>query len=54
MGKVVQRRMLKGNNDFDNILAFAWKTRAPFQVNEWDNNIFHFLFEDAEDGRKVL
>ncbi|KAH7864429.1 hypothetical protein Vadar_029522 [Vaccinium darrowii] len=53
VGKIVQGRVLKAPV-LANILAAAWKTRAPFQVDEWGSNVFHFRFEDAEDRRNVV
>ncbi|KAI8013328.1 hypothetical protein LOK49_LG05G02142 [Camellia lanceoleosa] len=31
------------------IVKGAWKTRAPFSIAPWNDNLFLFTFEDAED-----
>ncbi|KAH7848349.1 hypothetical protein Vadar_001727 [Vaccinium darrowii] len=53
MGKIVQGRLMKAPV-LANILMAAWKTRAPFQVDEWGSNVVHFRFEDAEDRCNVM
>ncbi|KAG5553066.1 hypothetical protein RHGRI_011056 [Rhododendron griersonianum] len=37
-----------------NICTAAWKTRSPFTVTSWNNNIFLFRFEETEDREMVL
>lgn len=37
-----------------NVCNIAWKTRAPFSVVPWGNNIFLFRFEEAEDKDHIL
>ncbi|KAG5536301.1 hypothetical protein RHGRI_023918 [Rhododendron griersonianum] len=36
------------------ILNSAWRTRAPFKVEDWNNNLFLFRFESEEDKVNVL
>ncbi|KAL7184403.1 hypothetical protein ACSBR2_026540 [Camellia fascicularis] len=36
------------------IVKGAWKTRASFSIAPWNDNLFLFTFEDAEDRRWVL
>ncbi|KAG5527023.1 hypothetical protein RHGRI_028083 [Rhododendron griersonianum] len=52
VGKVIQAKTLSASV-ITNILTAAWKTRAPFRVSDWNNNIFLFQFEDPEDKRLV-
>lgn len=37
-----------------NICNTAWKTRAPFSVVPWSNNVFLFRFQDAEDKASII
>ncbi|KAG5522535.1 hypothetical protein RHGRI_034634 [Rhododendron griersonianum] len=37
-----------------NICTTAWRTRSPFSVTSWNNNIFLFRFEEAENREMVL
>ncbi|KAH7865785.1 hypothetical protein Vadar_011170 [Vaccinium darrowii] len=37
-----------------NILKVAWKTRAPFHIDDWNNNVFLFRFENGEDRKTVI
>ncbi|KAF7131646.1 hypothetical protein RHSIM_Rhsim09G0090900 [Rhododendron simsii] len=53
VGKVIQTKILNASI-ITNILAAAWKTRAPYQVSDWNNNVLLFRFEDSEDKRLVL
>lgn len=53
VGKVIQAKTLNASV-VSNILMAAWKTRAPFQVSDWNNNVFLFQFEDPEDKRLVV
>lgn len=53
VGKVVLPKSLKAPV-VANILAAAWKTRAPFKVEDWSNNVFLFRFENEEDKDNVL
>ncbi|KAF7146318.1 hypothetical protein RHSIM_Rhsim04G0150700 [Rhododendron simsii] len=53
VGKVIQSKVLNATI-ITNILAAAWKTRAPYHVSDWNNNVFLFRFEDPEDKRLVM
>ncbi|KAI8571721.1 hypothetical protein RHMOL_Rhmol01G0141500 [Rhododendron molle] len=53
VGKVIQTKILNASI-ITNILAVAWKTRAPYHVSDSNNNVFLFHFEDSEDKRLVL
>ncbi|KAF7139162.1 hypothetical protein RHSIM_Rhsim07G0116500 [Rhododendron simsii] len=53
VGKVIQTKILNASI-ITNILAAAWKTRAPYHVSDWNNNVFLFHFEDSEDKRRIL
>lgn len=37
-----------------NICNTAWKTRAPFSVVPWNNNVFLFRFQDAGDKASII
>lgn len=52
VGKVAQNKSLAAPI-IQNILMAAWKTRAPFHVVDWNNNVFLFQFENEEDKRDV-
>lgn len=41
VGKVIQVKRLSAII-VQNILVAAWKTRAPFHVVDWSNNVFLF------------
>lgn len=53
VGKVALAKNLKAPV-IANILASAWRTRAPFKVEDWNNNLFLFRFENEEDKVNVL
>lgn len=53
VGKVFQGKNLKASILAD-ILKVAWRTRAPFYVDEWNNNVFLFRFENEEDRRNIV
>ncbi|KAH7834156.1 hypothetical protein Vadar_013244 [Vaccinium darrowii] len=53
VGKVVHGKAIKAPV-FANILNVAWRTRAPFHVDDWSNNTFLFRFEDMEDKSNIL
>ncbi|KAF7114636.1 hypothetical protein RHSIM_RhsimUnG0081100 [Rhododendron simsii] len=53
VGKVLHSKSLSATV-ITNILAAAWKTRAPFNAVCWNNNIFLFQFEDIEDKATIL
>ncbi|KAH7845838.1 hypothetical protein Vadar_006586 [Vaccinium darrowii] len=53
MGKVLRPKSLN-TVAITNILHTACKTRAPFIVVSWNNNIFLFQFEEAEDRDMIL
>ncbi|KAH7859138.1 hypothetical protein Vadar_032063 [Vaccinium darrowii] len=53
VGKVFQGKNLKAPILYD-ILKVAWRTRAPFYVDEWNNNVFLFRFETEEDRRNII
>ncbi|KAF7147901.1 hypothetical protein RHSIM_Rhsim03G0083400 [Rhododendron simsii] len=53
IGKVVLGKNLKAPV-LANILTSAWRTRAPFKVEDWNNNLFLFRFENEEDKANVL
>lgn len=52
VGKVMHGKSIKASV-VDNILKAAWRTRAPFHVDDWNNNIFLFRFEE-EDRLTIL
>ncbi|KAH7863670.1 hypothetical protein Vadar_020526 [Vaccinium darrowii] len=53
VGKVFQGKNLKAPILSD-ILKVAWRTRAPFYVDEWNNNVFLFRFENEEDRKNII
>lgn len=53
VGKVLHSKSLSATV-ITNILAAAWKTRAPFNAVSWNNNVFLFQFEDIEDKAAIL
>lgn len=53
VGKVVNQKTLNVTA-VTNILNAAWKTRAPFSVVPWSNNVFLFRFQEDEDRTTVL
>ncbi|KAH7858161.1 hypothetical protein Vadar_020707 [Vaccinium darrowii] len=53
VGKVFQGKNLKASVLYD-ILKVAWRTRAPFYVDDWNNNVFLFRFENEEDRRNIV
>lgn len=53
VGKVLQEKIIRAPI-LVNILTVAWKTRAPFHVDDWNNNTFLFRFDDEDDRRSVI
>ncbi|KAH7855713.1 hypothetical protein Vadar_027990 [Vaccinium darrowii] len=53
LGKVMHGKSVKASA-LDNILKVAWRIRAPFHVDDWNNNIFLFCFEEEEDRLTIL
>ncbi|KAH7855056.1 hypothetical protein Vadar_020715 [Vaccinium darrowii] len=53
VGKVFQGKNLRASILSD-ILKVAWRTRAPFYVDEWNNNVFLFRFENEEDRSSII
>ncbi|KAH7863111.1 hypothetical protein Vadar_013459 [Vaccinium darrowii] len=53
VGKVIQGRNIRAPILAD-ILKSAWRTRAPFHVDEWNNNVFLFRFENMEDRSNII
>ncbi|KAF7135970.1 hypothetical protein RHSIM_Rhsim08G0119300 [Rhododendron simsii] len=53
VGKVISNKACHVSA-VSNVCNVAWKTRAPFSVVPWNNNIFLFRFEDAEDKEHIL
>ncbi|KAI8528202.1 hypothetical protein RHMOL_Rhmol12G0132200 [Rhododendron molle] len=53
VGKVLNPKLLN-TTAITNICTTAWKTRSPFSVTSWNNNIFLFRFEEIEDKEMVL
>ncbi|KAF7153207.1 hypothetical protein RHSIM_Rhsim01G0198800 [Rhododendron simsii] len=45
VGKVLNLKLLN-TTAITNICIAAWKTRSPFSVTSWNNNIFLFRFEE--------
>ncbi|KAH7841892.1 hypothetical protein Vadar_008609 [Vaccinium darrowii] len=53
VGKVVHDKNLRAPI-LANILGAAWRTRAPFHVDEWNNIVFIFRYENEEDRSSIL
>lgn len=53
VGKVLNPKLLN-TTAITNICTTAWKTRSPFSVTSWTNNIFLFHFEEIEDKEMAL
>lgn len=53
VGKVLSPKIIN-NIAITNVCSTAWKTRSPFSVIPWNNNVFLFRFEEAEDRELVL
>ncbi|KAH7852692.1 hypothetical protein Vadar_028014 [Vaccinium darrowii] len=53
VGKVMVEKSIKALI-LANILSAAWKTRAPFHVDDWNSNVFLFRFESTEDRLNIL
>ncbi|KAH7848241.1 hypothetical protein Vadar_007118 [Vaccinium darrowii] len=53
VGKVAHGKIIK-TPVLANILNAAWRTRAPFHIDDWSNNIFLFRFENEEDRISIL
>ncbi|KAH7855032.1 hypothetical protein Vadar_020421 [Vaccinium darrowii] len=53
VGKILHGRTIKAHI-LANILSVAWRTRAPFHVDDWNNNVFLFRFEDVADRTNIL
>ncbi|KAG5524196.1 hypothetical protein RHGRI_031006 [Rhododendron griersonianum] len=51
--KVLSPKIIN-NTAITNVCSTAWKTRSPFSVIPWNNNVFLFRFEEAEDRELVL
>ncbi|KAH7835689.1 hypothetical protein Vadar_028793 [Vaccinium darrowii] len=53
VGKVFQGKNLKAPRLVD-ILKVAWRTRESFYVDEWNNNVFLFRFDNEEDRNNII
>ncbi|KAF7116964.1 hypothetical protein RHSIM_RhsimUnG0009800 [Rhododendron simsii] len=53
VGKVLSPKIIN-STAITNVCTVAWKTRSPFSVTPWSNNVFLFRFEEAEDRELVL
>ncbi|KAI8547585.1 hypothetical protein RHMOL_Rhmol07G0207600 [Rhododendron molle] len=52
VGKVLNPKIIN-SIAITNICTTAWKTRSPFSVTPWNNNVFLFRFEEAEDRELI-
>ncbi|KAF7139019.1 hypothetical protein RHSIM_Rhsim07G0114000 [Rhododendron simsii] len=53
LGKVLSPKPLN-ITAISNICNTTWKTRTPFSIVPWSNNVFLFRFQDAEDKASII
>nr|XP_017257879.1 PREDICTED: uncharacterized protein At4g02000-like [Daucus carota subsp. sativus] len=54
IGKVWSENRTVNKQGVMNIIKGAWKTKSPFVINPWEQNLFLFSFATKEDRDKIL